>query len=214
MFQLMAELDHLIYASRDVAEGVRIIEELTGATAVAGGPHVGLGTHNSLLTFDERTYFEVIGIDPDQPEPQGPRPFGLDDQTQPGLAGYAIHPTDGESLEDVQATMRAAGYDPGTIIDMSRKKPDGQLITWRLTVGGQSGVASQGALPFAIDWGDQPSPAASLPSMGRLVSVQVTHPDPAVRASAAALGVGVEVTDGPAGLKAVIETPNGLAELG
>lgn len=209
----MAELDHLIYASRDVAEGVRIIEDLTGARAVAGGPHVGLGTHNSLLTFDDRTYFEVIGIDPDQPDPSGPRPFGLDDRTSPGLAGYAIHPTGDESLEDVQAAMRAAGFDPGAIIDMSRERPDGRLITWRLTVGGDSGVASQGALPFAIDWGDQPSPAVSLPSMGRLVSLNVTHPDPAIRAAAVAIGVGVEVAEGAAGLRAVVETPNGTVDL-
>lgn len=209
----MPELDHLIFASPDVPEGVRYIEELTGAHAVAGGPHVGLGTHNYLLTFDERTYFEVIGNDPNQPEPDRPRPFGLDERDGPGLAGYAIHPTGSETLEEVAAIMAAAGFDPGAIMDMSRRKPDGELITWRLTVGGDSGPASQGALPFAIDWGDQPSPAVSLPSMGKLVSLTVTHPDAAIRASATALGLGVSVEDGPAALSAVIDTPKGRVEL-
>lgn len=60
----MAELDHLIFASKDVQAGAEQIKQLTGAEAVPGGPHVGLGTHNHLLTFDERTYFEIIGITP------------------------------------------------------------------------------------------------------------------------------------------------------
>lgn len=210
----MAELDHLIYASRDVDEGVELIAELTGATAVAGGPHVGLGTHNALLTFDERTYFEIIGIDPSQPEPKGPRPFGLDERDRPGLAGYAIHPTGGESLEDVAAKMSAAGFDPGTLFSMSRMKPDGELLEWQLTRGGDTGPANDGALPFAIDWGGSPSPATSLPSMGRLVSLTVSHPDAAIRASVDALGVGVVAVDGPVGLVAAVEIASGTIEIG
>ena len=209
----MAELDHLIFASKDVWAGADHIEELTGARAIPGGPHVGLGTHNALLTFDDRTYFEIIGIDPEQPEPAGPRPFGLDDQERATLIGYAIHPTDGESLEDVAAAMVGAGFDPGKIASMSRAKPDGQVISWRLTRGGDTGHASHGALPFAIDWGSQPSPAVSLPTMGELVSLTVTHPDAAVLASAAALGVGVETKAGPPSLVATVEGQNGVVEI-
>ncbi len=203
------ELDHIIMASPDVPAGVRHIASLTGVEAVPGGPHIGLGTHNYLLTFDEHTYFEVIGVDPDQPDPSGPRPFGLDQVQGQVLAGWAIHPTGEETLEDVADAMRSAGFDPGGIIDMSRRKPDGELISWRLTVGGDTGPASGGALPFAIDWGDRPSPAASLPSMGDLVVLHVSHPDASVRAAVVALGLGVEVVEGPAGLTATVETANG-----
>ncbi len=209
----MAELDHLIYASRDVDAGAKIIQELTGATAVAGGPHVGNGTHNALLTFDDRTYFEIIGIDPDQPDPDNPRSFGLDELEQPKLVAYAIHPTGDESLEDVAATLAAAGVEPGRIASMSRQKPDGELLSWRLTVGGASGVAVDGAYPFAIDWGDSPSPATSLPSMGRLVSLTVSNPDPAVVAAVEALNVGVVAKQGPAGLVATVETSGGTVEI-
>ncbi|MGH1488647.1 MAG: VOC family protein [Acidimicrobiales bacterium] len=209
----MAELDHLIFASRDVDEGVRIIAELTGATAVVGGPHVGNGTHNALLTFDDRTYFEIIGIDPDQPDPGRPRSFGLDDLASPKLVAYAIHPTGDETLEDVAAVMSAAGVDAGKIASMSRQKPDGDLLSWRLTTGGDSGVGSDGALPFAIDWGDSPSPAVSLPSMGQLISLAVSNPDAAIVASVDALGVGVIARQGPVGLVASVETPNGVVEI-
>ena len=209
----MPELDHLIFASPDVPAGVARIQDLTGATAVAGGPHVGLGTHNYLLTFDERTYFEVIGIDPDQPDPGQARPFGLDDLSEPCLAGYAIHPAPGESFAEVVAAMEQAGFDPGSTADMSRQKPDGELLSWSLTRGGDTGPASQGALPFAIDWGSGPSPAASLPSMGSLVSLRVSHPDAAIRQSVTALGLGIDVVDGPAKLSATIATPKGTVEI-
>lgn len=129
------------------------------------------------------------------------------------MIGYAIHPTNGETLEDVAAAMVAAGFNPGDIASMSRRKPDGQVISWRLTRGGDSGHASQGALPFAIEWGETPSPATTLPSMGSLESLTVTHPDASIRAAAAALGLGLTVEEGPAALVAVVSTPNGPVEI-
>lgn len=209
----MPELDHLIFASPDLRAGVDHIRALTGAEPVVGGPHPGNGSRNELLTFDDRTYFEIIGVDPDQPEPSRPRPFGLDDLDAPKLVGYAIHPVGDESLDDVVSLMVAAGMSPGPVAEMSRRKPDGELLSWMLTRGGDSGAASDGALPFAIDWGASPSPATTLPSMGRLVALTVSSPVASRRAAATALDVGVEVVDGPARLSAQVETPRGVVEI-
>lgn len=209
----MPELDHLIFAAPDLDAGIDHIEQLTGSRAVIGGPHPGMGTHNALLTFDANTYFEVIAIDPDQPEPTRTRPFGLTVESAPRLAGYAIHPTPGERLDDVADAMRANGFDPGPVSSMSRIKPDGEELSWRLTVSGEAGGNASGALPFIIDWGQSPSPAASLPSMGDLVELRVTHPDSSVRVVAKALGLGLVVSDGPPSLTAVIDTERGRVEL-
>jgi len=208
----MPELDHLIFASPDLQEGVRLIEELTGAAAQPGGPHPGVGTHNALLTFNSSTYFEVIGIDPDQPEPERPRPFGLDDRRPPHLAGYAIHPSEDETLEDVVEMMRASGFDPGEIRSMSRLRPDGTEIAWRLTAVGARPPAD-GVLPFVIDWGDQPSPALSLPPMGTLESVSIHHGDADVRRAAEALGLGVETVEGTPAVVAMVRTAKGVIQL-
>ncbi len=211
----MAELDHLVFACRDVDEGSRIIEELTGATAVVGGPHVGRGTHNTLLTFDDRTYFEIIGVDPDQPEPKQPRGFGIDELDRPKLVGYAIHPLGDETLDGLAAVMRSAGFDPGTHVAMSRQKPEGELLEWELTTGGDTAHGLDGALPFAIDWLGKPSPAATLPSMGQLVKLSIRHPDARVGGALVALGLAdsVDFSEGPAQLTATIETPNGTVTL-
>lgn len=211
----MAELDHLVYASPDLDAGVAYIEELTGATAVVGGSHVGRGTRNALLTFDDRTYFEIIGVDPGQPEPERPRGFGLDGRTEPGLAGYAVHAIGDESLEDIADAIAGAQLDPGSIIEMSRRKPDGDLLAWKLSAGGDTSTGMQGALPFAIDWLGNPSPATTLPAMGALRRLSVSHPDPRIAEAIIALGLGdiVDVKPGPPNLTAMIDTPTGTIEL-
>ena len=122
----MPELDHLIFASPDLSEGVRIIDSFSRQKAVPGGPHVNFGTENYLLTFNDKTYFEIIGIDRNQEKPTRPRPFGIDTMTSPALVGYAIHPTANETLEDVVALKKEANFDPGQISEMSRVKPEGE----------------------------------------------------------------------------------------
>lgn len=211
----MAEIDHLVYASPDVDAGATTIHELTGVQAVVGGAHVGRGTHNALLTFDDRTYFEIIGIDPNQPTPAHPRGFGLDTLESPGLVAFAIHPTGDETLEEIAEVISAHGFDPGTLVAMSREKPDGDLLEWRLSTGGDTGHRLGGALPFVIDWLGQPSPATTLPSMGSLTKLAVQHDNAQVGDVLLALGLGdmVQFTVGPAKLSAAIETPTGVVEL-
>lgn len=211
----MAELDHLVYACQRVSDGTDLIAELTGATAIAGGVHEGRGTHNSLLTFDERTYFEIIGIDPEQPEPDQPRGFGLDTLDRAGLVAFAVHPSEGETLDDLIQAIRAAGLDPGQRIPRSRRTPDGALIEWELSTGGDTAHALDGALPFCIDWLGKPSPAASLPSMGTLRQLAVRHPNERVGAALEALGLGDRVVyaQGPPDLSASIDTRLGTVHL-
>lgn len=97
-------------------------------------------------------------------------------------------------IEASVARAREAGYDPGPVRDMSRRRPDGELLQWRLT------PPITGLLPFLIDWGDTPHPAAALPVVP-LISFEAVHPEPGtVRAEPAALGaLGAElaVRQGP-----------------
>ena len=211
----MAELDHIVFACPDVAEGTRIIHELTGAMAVVGGAHEGRGTHNTLLTFDDRTYFEIIGVDSNQPNPERPRGFGIDDLDGPKLVAYAVHTVGDESLDDLASVVRSAGFNPGIQLAVSRRKPDGELLEWELTTGGDTAHGLDGALPFAIDWLGGLSPASSLPAMGSLVKLLVCNPDPRVAEVISGLGLSdaIDFAVGPAQLTATIETPNGIIKL-
>ncbi|WP_419920259.1 VOC family protein [Candidatus Poriferisodalis sp.] len=206
----MAGLDHIVYAAPDLAAGTAAVEALVGMRAAPGGPHPGVGTRNTLLSLGDDVYLEIIAPDPEQPEPANPRPFGIEGMAEGALVTFAVHASDGESIEDVTAAMRACGEDPGPVSAMSRLKPDGEEIHWSLTMS-----AGPGLVPFVIDWGDTTHPATVTPTGCTLVSLAGTHPDPDhINALYSALSLNVAVEAGDAvSLEAVLDTPNGQVVL-
>jgi hypothetical protein len=198
-------LDHLVYAAPDLTAAVADVARRTGVEPVPGGPHPGLGTRNFLLGLGGSAYLEIIGPDPDQADPDTPRPFGVDDLTAPALVGWAVATSD---IDKSVARARAAGHDPGPVRDMSRRRPDGVLLRWRLT------APLPGLVPFLIDWGDTPHPAADLPVVP-LASFEAVHPDPdGLRAELDALGVELTVREGSReALIARLRGPDGLVTL-
>jgi hypothetical protein len=212
----MPGLDHLVYAVPDLTAGVEIIARATGVEAVAGGSHPGAGTRNALTSFDDHTYFEIISVDPEQPPPEQPRPFGVDPTRPPRLAGFAVHPTGGETIDAVADRMRSSGLPVGPITAMSRQRPDGVELRWRLTLKRSPEVesATGGAVPFVIDWGATETPALSAPRMGTLTELRIRHHDQ--RLLDAIGGLGIELTGGDVvleagdpGLVAVVRTTGG-----
>ena len=204
-----SDLDHLVYAVPDLAAGVAAMAALLGVAPTPGGPHVGLGTRNYLVSLGESCYLEIIGPDPDQPQPARPRPFDIDRLPGGRLVSWAIHDRD---LERRVEAARAKGFDPGPIQSMSRRSPAG-LIEWRLSLRSEPG--GDGLVPFIIDWGKTPSPALSSVKGCSLVALRAEHPDPdAVSAMLAALGLKLDLSRGttPA-LIARIATPRGEIDL-
>ncbi|HAX05376.1 MAG TPA: hypothetical protein DCX77_06825 [Acidimicrobiaceae bacterium] len=205
----MAGFDHFALACRDLQTGVDYVESLTGVRPAPGGPHPGVGTHNALLSLGTDVYLEIIAVDPEQPEPNQPRPFGIDDHDGLRLAAFAIHPGSEESIESVADVIRSHGTDPGPVSSMSRRKPDGEEISWRLTRSNRIGL-----VPFVIDWGDTPNPATVTPTGCSLVSVEGNDPDSVgIVELHSSLGLVSTVSEGPTSLRIVLDTPNGQVSL-
>jgi hypothetical protein len=203
-------IDHLVFAAPTRDDGIAAIRAALGVAPVPGGAHPGGGTHNALLSLGPSTYLEVIARDPEQ-DPSTVVPFGLDSLGGvPRLAAFAV------GCDDIDATiaeLRAGGHaDVGTPFAMSRRRPDGTELSWRLAMIGGGPAAAR---PFLISWDGGVSPAHDSPPGGRLVGLRAGDPAPAVCADLlAALGVDVAVTGSPTGwLEATIEADSGLVTL-
>jgi hypothetical protein len=84
-------IDHIVYGvPRRLAQAVAWFTGLTGAQPARGGSHEGMGTANFLIGLGAGAYLEIIGPDPDQPQPVGGRWFGIDRLTPPHR--YLGHP--------------------------------------------------------------------------------------------------------------------------
>ncbi|AIS01215.1 VOC family protein [Streptomyces glaucescens] len=204
MNTIPAHLDHLVLATPDLAATLADFTRRTGVTPAAGGTHVGLGTRNHLVGLGGAGYLEIIGPDPEQPAPAGPRPFGVDLLPGPRTVTWAIRTTD---LDAAIASARARGHDPGPARAMSRRTPDGALLEWRLTDGS---AHPSGLVPFLIDWGASRHPTAAGLPVTPLLRLSATAPDPAeIRPLLAALDTGLALAEGPAGFSFTVGTPRG-----
>jgi hypothetical protein len=207
---VLSRIDHLVYATPNLATSVEQIEQLLGVRAVPGGQHPGAGTRNALIGLGDETYLEIIGPDPDQPKPARPRRFGIDELKSPRLVTWAVK---GADLEGIVENAKRHGVDLGQVQSGSRRRPDGVLLSWRLTVS--PALTANGIVPFFIDWDKTPHPAAALPKGCVLVALRTEHPDAnRIQADLSALGLNLRVDAGSApALIATIRTPHGDVEL-
>lgn len=174
---MRAQIDHVIVAGPDLAELEEYAVAHLGVRPQAGGAHPGLGTRNALVGLGGRCYLELVAPDPDQPEPDGPRPFRVDELSGPTPVGWALRVA---GLEEHVAQARERGFDPGDPRPMRRRTPEGTELSWQLT---PMGTELDGMVPFLIDWGTTRHPSEGLPA-AKLVSVRIRHPEAARLSSA------------------------------
>jgi hypothetical protein len=87
------------------------------------------------------------------------------------------------------------------------------MLTWRYT--DPRTLVADGIVPFFIDWGTTPHPAATAAGGASLVALRAEHPDvESVQRAISALGLSLRVQKGPrAALVAIISSPRGQVEL-
>ena len=207
---LLAKVDHLVYATPDLAAAVEHLAQQIGIRATAGGQHPGRGTRNFLLSLGPTVYLEIIGPDPEQPAPPAPRTFGIDNLAEARLVSWAVHESD---LTEAARNAASHGIGLGPVTDGSRRRPDGVLLKWRYT--SPQALVADGIIPFFIDWGTSDHPARSAAQGATLTSLRAEHPDAErVQQMLKQLGLDLPVTKGPKpALIATVESPRGRIEL-
>ncbi len=206
----MVHPDHLILTTPDLSKGMDYVENLFGVRPVFAGQHLGLGTHNALLSLGNRTYFEVIAPDPKQDIDKNNLWITIEDEPQPRLSRWVAQT---DQLTTIAAIAEQHQIPMGDIRPGSRTQTDGTPISWQATFPDVEDFG--GLLPFFIDWGNSLHPSESLPVAGSLEKIFAVHPDPdLIRNYWRKLGIAYEVIEGSKPqLHAWINSKNGLIKL-
>ena len=207
---LSSQVDHLLYAARDLDRAVDDLERRLGVRATAGGQHLGRGTWNALIALGPSSYLEIIAPDPAQPAPASGRWAQVDG---PGLPRVAAWAAKSAALDRLVADVARRGVQLGLVHPGSRQRPDGVALSWRFT--DPATLIADGLVPFFIDWGASPHPAATAARGVSLVGFRAEHPAAEhVRDLLEIVGIDLPVTPGPnPALIATLETPLGQVEL-
>lgn len=207
---LTLTLDHVVVGVPDLESSVNNFAKALGATPSFGGRHESIGTHNAILPLRGGHYLELIAPDPSSPNPPLGVPWGLETLKEPRLITWAAATQD---IDGAVEHAKSAGYDPGTVVEVARDTPEGERLTWRLTIS--PNFAGDGLVPFLIDWGSAPHPSGTSEAVCSIEGFAAEHPDPeSVRGMLGALGVALEVEPGEVPrLRGTLVGPDGSIEL-
>jgi len=203
-------IDHLVYATSDVEATVDDLAGRLGVEAIAGGRHLGFGTRNALLSLGDSSYLEIIGPDEGQHRPADGYWYGIENITRPRLVTWTARV---EHLERVAAHAHGVGYDTGDVHKVFRELPDGERLSWRLTM--PTGIGD-GLIPNLIEWDEGcPHPSGTSPKGVELLQLRGYHPVPeSIRPALDALGIELEIRVAEdVKLVAILDTPYGPVEL-
>jgi hypothetical protein len=119
----------------------------------------------------------------------------------------------GKDLDGLVTRARREGVMLGDVMAGSRKRPDGVVLAWRYT--DPSVVLADRLIPYVIDWGTSPHPAATAAPGVKLIALRAEHPEAAkVQQMLAHLGLDLPVKAGPwPALIASLDSPKGRVEL-
>ncbi len=200
------KLDHILLGAPDLDAASAAFAEVTGVVPTTGGSHPGFGTRNKLASIGPDVFWEVMAPDPAQDIKGRARAELIAGWSGPALLTYCVQTTDFEGL---MARAAAAGLEVREPMAMSRTRPDGVKLSWRV-VHFHHPVFGL-LIPFAIDWMGSPHPATTSPAGCVLRSFTVMHPDAAgLSAVYGAMGLDVVVQGGlRGGMVAVLDTSNG-----
>jgi hypothetical protein len=132
-------IDHVIYGTVDLDAAAARVEADLGLTAVAGGRHDGVGTHNRIVPLGGGSFLELLAI-ADQEEARGSE-LGAALQARiaqgDGLLGWAV------AVDNLRSVAAAIGISISTV--------GRQGMTARLA--GVTESLAEPCLPFFIERG-------------------------------------------------------------
>ena len=154
-------VDHILLPVADLdADGQRLADRF-GLQGIPGGRHPKVGTANVIVPLGLQ-YLELIAV-VDPQEAASSRLGGRVARALQDGRTFVAWALRTENLDAVRTRLQAAGWELPPIAEGSRKRPDGQVLSWRSQ--DVSTGSEPSAIPFVIEWnvpeGLHPGEAAS-----------------------------------------------------
>jgi catechol 2,3-dioxygenase-like lactoylglutathione lyase family enzyme len=161
---MITRFDHLVIATRDLDAASQRFRAL-GFEVRPGGEHPGQGTRNAIIRFG-LDYIELLAIrDEAEARAGGLGGVALREylrEREWGMAGYALATSD---IEGAAVRLQAGGMPVVGPFAMSRQRPDGSSLAWRLLI--PDGTPWRRPWPFLIQWETPDAERMALEQPGR-----------------------------------------------
>ena len=170
----MISLDHFVIGAVNLPAGVDYVNRLLGVTMPYGGEHEKMGTHNHLMKLGDALFLEVIAVNPDAPELNRKRWYGLDNPEvikritrEPGLLTWVIN------TADIHSLLACNAYNFGMPALISRDH-----LSWYFGLPDDGDVFESGTLPYIMQWNSSDHPAVNMAHLNcKFRSLDLYHPN-------------------------------------
>ncbi len=140
-------IDHLVIAVADPDAAAAGVQDVLGLAPGGGGRHDQLGTYNRLVWLGD-SYLELIAVF----DPALAATSWVGAPTLRALAGgtggFATWAIASDGIDADRARLTATATDLATPIDGERRRPDGEVVRWRLAAAPTLGPSRP---PFLIE---------------------------------------------------------------
>ena len=140
-------IDHVLLPVADLELGARLLGEKAGLRALPGGRHATGGTANYIVPLG-RQYLELIAVVDEKAAVDSRLGARVMQAVKRGktFVAWALRTTD---LDAMRAKLLDAGWELPDIAAGSRRRPDGQVLSWRtqdIALGSEPS-----AIPFVVE---------------------------------------------------------------
>jgi Glyoxalase-like domain len=141
-------IDHVLLPVTDLESAAHKIQERYGLQAIEGGRHGTGGTANYIVPLG-RQYLELIAVVDSQAAAGSRLGSRVMEMVREGntFVAWALRTTD---LDALRARLLGAGWDLPPTVEGSRRRPDGQVLSWRTQDVDRASEPS--AIPFVLEW--------------------------------------------------------------
>lgn len=164
------DIDHIVYAVKDLKAAVEELENQLGVRPSIGGRHLNKGTKNALLNLGNSCYLEILAVDEENKNIEAPRWMGVDLIEKSCTTRWALKSN--RLIED-QKVLQSYDLELREIFQGERQTNGGEILKWKMLL--PKAKPKVELAPFMVDWSESSvHPCDNLPDQCVLEKIEFT----------------------------------------